>query len=85
MFHWLTNYIEHLSRHSLNVYPSHVEKSKQFITVSMCKKFLQQSFHSGLDKVRVGGKMPGNADILTALKVDTSSIVHSKIKYVNRL
>ena len=29
--------------------------------------------------------MPGNADILTALKVDTSSIVHSKIKYVNRL
>ena len=25
--------------------------------------------------------MPGNADILTALKVDTSSIVHSKIKY----
>ena len=26
--------------------------------------------------------MLGNADILTALKVDTSSIVHSKIKYV---
>ena len=48
----------------------------------MCKKFLQQSFHSGLHTVGVGGKMLGNADILTALKVDTSSIVHSKIKYV---
>ena len=44
---------------------------------SFCNNHFIQDYIVG-----VGGKMLGNADILTALKVDTSSIVHSKIKYV---